>query len=150
MLLSHFKFSFKEDKLNFRFIGTLTIISTLSDHLSWWLKMTPRTLNDVTGFNSWPLICKGAASGLYRKKLIVISLHFFAFSFISLRSVHCWITSRSDCNVDWPCLGRDTEIVISSTYFQWLVLYDFNSRSFIITKNSIGPNLVPWGTPPFI
>ena len=23
MLLSHFKFSFKEDKLNFRFIGTL-------------------------------------------------------------------------------------------------------------------------------
>ena len=24
MLLCHFKFSFKEDKLNFRFIGTLT------------------------------------------------------------------------------------------------------------------------------
>ena len=24
MLLSHFKFSFKEDKLNFRFIGTLS------------------------------------------------------------------------------------------------------------------------------
>ena len=25
MLLSHFKFSFKVDKLNFRFIGTLTL-----------------------------------------------------------------------------------------------------------------------------
>ena len=27
MLLCHFKFSFKKDKLNFRFIGTLTVLS---------------------------------------------------------------------------------------------------------------------------
>ena len=26
MLLCHFKFSFKEDKLNFRFIGTLSVL----------------------------------------------------------------------------------------------------------------------------
>ena len=29
MLLCHFKFSFKEDKLNFRFIGTLIRATTL-------------------------------------------------------------------------------------------------------------------------
>ena len=36
-------------------------------------------------------------------------------------------------------------MVRSSTYFQ---RSDFNVfRSFTITKNKIGPNLVPWGTP---
>ena len=33
MLLCHFKFSFKEDKLNFRFIGTLSVELTNRLHL---------------------------------------------------------------------------------------------------------------------
>lgn len=58
-----------------------------------------------------------------------------------------WISSTIQFKFDGEFLGMISRIVRSSTYFARLdhVL----TRSFTITENSTGPNLVPWGMPPF-
>ena len=95
-----------------------------------------------------PLICKGTMFGLCLRKQITISLHFLTFKHMSFCSAHCCISSRSDCIVNWSHIDRDSERVRSSTYFQWLLCADFSTGSLIITRNKIGPSLVPCGTPP--
>jgi hypothetical protein len=52
------------------------------------------------------------------------------------------IASRSDCKVEISFLFTVSNIATSSTYFQWLVLGEVNSRSLIIIIK-IGPNFVP-------
>ena len=77
--------------------------------------------------------------------------HFLTLFWIQLYVVLSSPT-RSDCNRDEESRGANSAIVISSTYFQcWLgrirPYLELHARSLTITKNSIGPSLVPWGTP---
>ncbi len=65
------------------------------------------------------------------------------FNFILLFFDQVSIESRSDCKVEISFLFTFSEIVTSSTYFQWLVLEEVSSRSLIIIIKRIGPSLVP-------
>ena len=53
----------------------------------------------------------------------------------------------SDCVVELPYLSRyvTSEMITSSTYFQWL--HVGRTRSIKVPRKSMGPNLVPFGTP---
>ena len=50
--------------------------------------------------------------------------------------------------LDSLCFGMTSEMARSVTYFQWPDSNVF-SRQLTITKNKMGPNFVPWGTPAF-
>ena len=78
-----------------------------------------------------------------RAKLTTISLHFFPFNFMLLLTDHLSIVLRSDCRTETSFFFMDSDIVTSSTYFQWSVLEDASSRSLIIIIDKMGPNLVP-------
>ena len=55
--------------------------------------------------------------------------------------------SSSDCKIDNPRVAANSDIVMSFTYFQYEQRREANFKSLIIITKSIGPNLVPWGTP---
>ena len=80
--------------------------------------LTPRTLNDETLSSKRSLMRRGWFSGLWRRKLTVISLHFLPLSFISLRSAHRLISSRSACSDYDSCAFRTSQTVTLSIYFQ--------------------------------
>ena len=67
-----------------------------------------------------------------------VNRHGFTFS---------WIKATIQFKYNGEFLGVSSRIVRSSTYFARLghVL----TRSLTITENITGPNLVPWGIPPF-
>ena len=52
MLLGHFKFSFKDDKLNFRFIGTLTI--NIFRIMQVYIKREPKSYKPAGFFFGFP------------------------------------------------------------------------------------------------
>ena len=52
MLLGHFKFSFKDDKLNFRFIGTLTI--NIFRIMQVYIKREPKSYKPASFFFGFP------------------------------------------------------------------------------------------------
>ena len=74
-------------------------------------------------------------------------LHLAGLRRMLLRWEKHWISSTIQFKYDGEFLGMISRIVRSSTYFARLghVL----TRSLTITENSTGPNLVPWGIPPF-
>ena len=110
------------------------------------LIVTPRTLCEETRSKGRPLTHKGPRSGRVLSEQITSSLHFFGLRFILLRDDHCAMASRSFWRDDVPPDGMTSDIVRSSTYFQWL---DSNgvsiARSLIIRRNRMGPSLVPCG-----
>ena len=119
-----------------RLDALVTIIPIRSFHLrSSWI-INPRTLCDDTHSKTRSPTRNFSRSGLFRKKQICISLHFFAFNFIRLLDAHTT-----------PFLDRPSERVTSSTNFQMPDFPELHCKSLTIIKNRIGPNFVPWGTP---
>ena len=60
---------------------------------------------------------------------------------------HCEMRSMSFCKDDTSPKLETSDIVMSSTYFQWLERRgEWVARSLIIIRKRIGPNFVPWGT----
>ena len=55
--------------------------------------------------------------------------------------------TKNGCVADYPRAAANSDIVMSSTYFQYEQSGEANFKSLIIITKSIGPNLVPWGTP---
>ena len=87
--------------------------------------------------------------GSFRKQ-ISISLHFLALSFNLLLELQETTVLRLVWMVELLFLTSLSDNDTSSTYFQ---VQDSGSeilKLLIITKNSIGPSFVPWGTPAFI
>ena len=74
------------------------------------------------------------------RKRKVISLHF-----LGLRTI--LFVASSDCKIDTSRAAANSEIVISSTYFQYEQRGEANFKSIVIITKIIGPNLVPWGAP---
>ena len=110
--------------------------------------MTPRTLCEDTRSRGSSLMRKGVRSGPDLSEHITISLHFFGLRFMLLREDHSEMTLRSVRRDDVPPDGMTSDIVRSSTYFQWLdSSQDSVARSLIMRRNKIGPSLVPCGTP---
>ena len=58
-------------------------------------------------------------------------------------AAHVLMLSSSDCKIDTPRVGADSDIVMSSTYFQYDQHGEANFKSFIIITKSIGRSLVP-------
>ncbi len=131
-----------------RLDALVAIIEICSFHLrSSWI-INPRTLCDDTHSKTWSSTHKCGSSGLFRKKQICISLHFFAFNFIRLLDAHVATEVKSDWITDGsPFLNNPSEIVTSSTNFQSLDFPELHCKSLTIIKNRIRPNFVPWGTP---
>ena len=74
---------------------------------------------------------------------MVISDNFISLSFMKV------IESRLDCISEPLFLASLSHAGMSSTNFHISVPRETTLRSFTITKNRIGPNLVPWGKPAF-
>ena len=86
--------------------------------------------------------------GIILRGQMVMILHFLGLRFMLFCWAHCEMQLMSFCRDDaFPKLVT-SDIVTSSTYFQWLERRgEWIARSLIIIKKRIGPNLVPWGTP---
>ena len=71
-------------------------------------------------------------------------LHFLELRFMLFCRAHCKMQSMSLCKDDVSPKLMVSDIVTSSTYFQWLEWSGERvARSLIIINNRIGPNLVP-------
>ena len=81
------------------------------------------------------------------RKRKVISVHFLGLRTIFFVAGQVLMLSSSDCKIDTPHTTTNSDIVISSIYFQYEQCREANFKSLIIITKSIGPNLVPWGTP---
>ena len=81
------------------------------------------------------------------RKRKVISLHFLGLRTILFVAAQVLMLSSSDCKIDTPRAAANSDIVMSSTYFQYEQSGEANFKSLIIIAKSIGPSLVPWGTP---
>ena len=61
---------------------------------------------------------------------------------------HCEMQSMSFCRDDTSPKLETSDIVTSSTCFQWFERRgEWVAKSLIVIRKRIGPNLVPWGTP---
>ena len=129
-----------------RLDALVTIIAICSFHLrSFWI-IKPRTLCDDTDSKAWPPTHKLGSSGVFRKKQISISLHFFAFNFIKFLDAHTPTEVKSDWIMDGSSFrNRHSERETSSTNFQMSDFPELHCKSLTIIKNRIGPNFVPWG-----
>ena len=76
-----------------------------------------------------------------------MALHLAGLRRMLLQWEKHWISSTIQFKYDGEFLGMISRIVRSSTYF--VRLDHVFTRSLTITANSTGPNLVPWGIPPF-
>ena len=76
-----------------------------------------------------------------------MALHLAGLRRMLLQWEKHWISSTIQFKYDGEFLGMISRIVRSSTYFARLD--HVFTRSLTITENSTGPNLVPWGIPPF-
>ena len=81
------------------------------------------------------------------RKHKVISLHFLGLRTILFVAAQVLMLSSSDCKIDTPRAAANSDIVMSSTYFQYEQHEGANFKLLIIVTKSIGPSLVPWGTP---
>ena len=112
-----------------------------------WI-VTPNTL--WTSADSRALVSVVKTDGRWSmtlRKRKVISLHFLELRTILFVAAQVLMLSSSDCKIDTPCAATNSDIVMSSTYFQYEQSGEANFKSFIIITKSIGPSLVPWGTP---
>ena len=83
----------------------------------------------------------GHGPRLYERK--VISLHFLGLTTILFVAAQVPMLSSSDCKIDTPRAAANSDIVMSSTYFQYEQRGEANFKSLIIITKSIGPSLVP-------
>ena len=75
-------------------------------------------------------------------------LTFLGSRFMLFCRAHCEMQSMSFCRDDTSPTLETSDIVTSSTYFQWLERRgEWVARSLIIIRERIGPNLMPWRTP---
>ena len=112
-----------------------------------WI-VTPNTLWAST--DSRALVSMAKADGRWSttlRKRKVISLHFLGLRTILFVAAQVLTLSSSDCKIDTPRAAANSDIVMSSTYFQYEQRGEANFKSLIIITKSIGPSLVPWGTP---
>ena len=133
-----------------RFDAFLTMSSMWDPHFRSFCRVSPTTLCEVTMSKWWLSILKDGKGGRWRKKQILISLHFLIFRSIQLMVAQLWMVFRSCWRVLSACLSRVPLIDTSSTYFQVDVSAEAHWRSLIIIENRIGLSLVPCGTPAVI
>ena len=117
-------------------------------HLRLLWFVTPNTLWAST--DSRALVSMAKADGRWSttlRKCKVKSLHFVGLRTILFVAAQVLMLSSSDCKIDTPHAAANSDIVMSSTYFQYEQSGEANFKSLIIIKKSIGPRLVPWGTP---
>ena len=120
----------------------------LQSHLRLLWIVTPNTLWAST--DSRALVSMAKADGRWSttlRKRKVISLHFLGLRTILFVAAQVLMLSSSDCKIDTPRAAANSDIVMSSTYFQYEQSGEANFKSLIIIAKSIGPSLVPWGTP---
>ena len=79
------------------------------------------------------------------RKCKVISLHFLELRTILFVAAQVLMLSSSDCKIDTPRAAANSDIAMSSTYFQYEQHEGANFKLLIIVTKSIGPSLVPWG-----
>ena len=112
-----------------------------------WI-VTPNTL--WASADSRALVSVVKADGRWSttlRKHKVISLHFLELRTILFVAAQVLMLSSSDCKIDTPRAAANSDIVMSSTYFQYEQHEGANFKLLIIVTKSIGPSLVPWGTP---
>ena len=112
-----------------------------------WI-VTPNTL--WASADSRALVSVVKADGRWSttlRKRKVISLHFLELRTILFVAAQVLMLSSSDCKIDTPRAAANSDIVMSSTYFQYEQHEGANFKLLIIVTKSIGPSLVPWGTP---
>ena len=112
-----------------------------------WI-VTPNTL--WASADSRALVSVVKADGRWSttlRKCKVISLHFLELRTILFVAAQVLMLSSSDCKIDTPRAAANSDIVMSSTYFQYEQHEGANFKLLIIVTKSIGPSLVPWGTP---
>ena len=112
-----------------------------------WI-VTPNTL--WASADSRALVSVVKADGRWSttlRKRKVISLHFLGLRTILFVAAQVLMLSSSDCKIDTPRAAANSDIVMSSTYFQYEQHEGANFKLLIIVTKSIGPSLVPWGTP---
>ena len=112
-----------------------------------WI-VTPNTL--WASADSRALVSVVKADGRWSttlQKRKVISLHFLGLRTILFVAAQVLMLSSSDCKIDTPRAAANSDIVMSSTYFQYEQHEGANFKLLIIVTKSIGPSLVPWGTP---
>ena len=112
-----------------------------------WI-VTPNTLWALADSRALVSVVKadGRWSTTLRKRK-VISLHFLESRTILFVAAQVLMLSSSDCKIDTPRAATNSDIVMSSTYFQYEQHEGANFKLLIIVTRSIGPSLVPWGTP---
>ena len=112
-----------------------------------WI-VTPNTLWASADSRALVSVVKtdGRWSTTLRKRK-VISLHFLELRTILFVAAQVLMLSSSDCKIDTPRAAANSDIVMSSTYFQYEQHEGANFKLLIIVTKSIGPSLVPWGTP---
>ena len=81
------------------------------------------------------------------RKRKVISLHFLGLRTILFVAAQVLMLSSSDCKIDIPRAAANSDIVMSSTYFQYEQRGEANFKSLIVITKIVGPSLVPRGTP---
>ena len=77
------------------------------------------------------------------RKRKVISLYFLGLRAILFVAALVLMLSSSDCKIDTPRAAANSDIVMSSAYFQYEQRMEANFKSLIIITNSIVPSLVP-------
>lgn len=77
------------------------------------------------------------------------SLHFLGLRTILFVAAQVPILPNSDCKIDMytSFAGADSDMAMSSTYFQYVQQGKANFKSFIIITKRIGSTLDLWGTP---
>jgi hypothetical protein len=74
------------------------------------------------------------------------SLHFEELSFILFMQHQLEMSSTNYCKFEVSCLSKNSEIVVSSTYFHlWFINL---TKSLTMIGNNIGPRTVHCATPP--
>ena len=112
-----------------------------------WI-VTPNTL--WASADSRALVPMAKADGRWSttlQKRKVISLHFLGLRTILFVAAQVLMLSSFDCKIDTPRAAANSDFVTSSTYFQYEQHEEANFKLLIIITKSIGPSLVPGGTP---
>ena len=117
----------------------------LQSHLRLLWIVTPNTLWASTDSRALVSMAKADSPALRKRK--VISLHFLGLKTILFVAAQVLMLSSSDCKIDTPRAAANSDIVMSSAYFQYEQSGEANFKSLTIITKTIGPSLVPWGTP---